>query len=81
MTGVQTCALPISYEAVYGFVEVIKAEFGASDCRALLEGIDLREPAGKAAFKERGLGDKVCNPIIRRCVELLEEELRSRSPA
>ena len=79
--GSEAAAKEETYEAVYGFVERIKAEFGASDCRALLEGIDLREPAGKAAFKERGLGDQVCNPIIRRCVELLEEELRSRSPA
>lgn len=68
-----------TYEAVYAFIERIKADFGAADCRTLLEGLDLRDPAGRAAVKERGLSGTVCNPIIKRCVELLEEMLPSLS--
>ena len=64
-----------TYAAVCSFVEAIRSEFGAVDCRALLEDLDLRDPAGKAAVKERGLPDRVCNPIIRRSVRLLEERL------
>ena len=77
--GPEAQAKEATYEAVNGFIERIKAEFGASDCRSLLEGLDLRDPAGRAAFKERGLPDKVCNPIIRRCVELLEERLGAKA--
>lgn len=73
-----------TYAAVSAFIDEISSEFGASDCRALLEGLDLRTPEGKAAFKERGLSDKVCKPIVRRCVELLESHLgleAAREPA
>lgn len=70
-----------TYAAVSAFVDDIKAEFGAADCRDLLEGLDLREAAGKAAFKERGLSDRVCKPIVRRCVELLEERLGLSRPS
>ena len=73
--GSDAAAKERTYEAVYDFIEQVRDEFGAADCRDLLEGIDLRDPAGKAAYKERGLSDRVCNPIIRRCVELLEKEL------
>lgn len=51
------------------------AEFGASDCRALLRGADLRTEEGKARVKAEGLSDLVCKPIVGRCVELVEERL------
>jgi len=64
-----------TYEAVFQFIEEIKAEFGAVDCRDLLEGLNLRDPADRAAIKERGLSTRVCDRIILRCVELLEARL------
>jgi C_GCAxxG_C_C family probable redox protein len=63
------------YAAVSAFIDEMEAEFGAADCRGLLEGLDLRDPAGKAAIAERGLSARVCKPIVRRCVERLEEIL------
>jgi C_GCAxxG_C_C family probable redox protein len=73
--GSQAEAKEATYEAVFQFIEEIKAEFGGADCRDLLEGLDLRNPADRAAYKERNLSVRVCDRIIKRCVELLEAKL------
>jgi C_GCAxxG_C_C family probable redox protein len=64
-----------TYEAVYDFTEDAKAEFGAANCRDLLEGLDLRDPAERAEYKARGLPGRVCERMIARCVELVEARL------
>jgi len=73
--GSQAAYKEATYEAVFQFIEEIKGEFGAIDCRDLLEGLDLRDPADRATYKELGLSTRVCDRIIKRCVELLEARL------
>ena len=64
-----------AYAASRELVEAAAAEFGASDCKALLRGADLRTDEGKARVKAEGLSGLVCQPIVKRCVELVEERL------
>ena len=64
-----------AYAASRELVEAAAAEFGASDCRTLLRGADLRTDEGKARVKAEGLSGLVCQPIVGRCVELVEERL------
>lgn len=64
-----------AYAASRWLVEAAEAEFGSSDCRALLRGADLMTEEGKARVKAEGLSGLVCKPIVARCVELAEEGL------
>ena len=75
--GSQAEAKERCYAAVHAFVHQVRREKGSVECRSLLEGLDLTDPAQRATFKERSLSAKVCDPIIKRCVELLEERLRA----
>lgn len=68
------------YAKVRAFIEEMESRFGHSDCLSLLERTDLMTPEGKAAFKERSLGDSVCKPIVAACVERLEAILAQEKP-
>jgi len=60
------------YGIVADYIATIEAEFGCSDCRGLL-GVDISTEAGRAEVKALGLGSKVCDRIISRSVELVEQ--------
>jgi len=77
-TGAGKAAKEECYAKVHAFIEAIEAEYGSSECKVLLEGADLMSPEGQAYIKGRGLGAKVCGPVIGRCVEMLEEILDGR---
>lgn len=60
------------YTIVAEYIATIEAEFGCSDCHGLL-GVDLNTETGRAEFKARDLGATVCDRIISRSVELVEQ--------
>lgn len=60
------------YALVAGYIATLEAEFGCTDCRGLL-GVDISTEAGRAEVKARGLGASVCDRIISRSVELVEQ--------
>jgi C_GCAxxG_C_C family probable redox protein len=78
-SGADLAAKERCYEAVLGFVNAMEAEFGAADCGTLL-GVDLKTDVGKAQFKERGLGSKVCDAMISRAAELASETILKYDP-
>jgi len=69
-SGADLAAKERCYGLVAAFVGAIEAEFGCSDCRGLL-GVDLNTEEGRAEHQARGLGQAVCNRVIRRSVELV----------
>jgi len=77
-TGAEQDKKEAAYAAAREFVAAIEAEFGASGCRELLQGNDLQTAEGKERIKAAGLQQKVCAPIIRRSVELVEAALAAR---
>jgi len=77
-SGDDLAAKERSYAIVNEFVSRLENEFGATDCATLL-GVDLQTEAGKAEFKARGLGEKVCDKIIASSAELVEEYLEKES--
>lgn len=64
-----------AYAATVDLIDWVETEEGASDCRKLLGGVDLRTPEGKAALKERDLSASVCRPLAAKIVERVEKKL------
>jgi len=63
-----------TYALVQEYIKTLEAEFGTIECGTLL-GVDLKTAEGKADFKARGLDEAVCNRIIRRATELVQQAL------
>lgn len=61
-----------TYEVVAKFIADIEAQYGSTQCRVLLGGADLWTEAGRAAVKDAGLSDKVCNRIVADAVKYVE---------
>ena len=78
--GADAAAKDATYSRVHAFISEMEAEFGASDCRALLQGNDTNTPAGREAVKRDGLTLKVCRPLIARAAEKLEALLATEIP-
>jgi C_GCAxxG_C_C family probable redox protein len=66
-------------DAVYArtrdFMNRFAQRHGSCLCRQLLNGCDLTTEAGRTAFAQGDLVNKVCKPCVRSAVELLEQEL------
>lgn len=73
-TGADLEAKERTYAAVLAFVRDMEQEIGSLDCAKLL-GVDLTTDAGKAVYKEKDLGNAVCNRVIARCAEEVEARL------
>jgi len=71
-SGAELATKERCYAIVAEYIAAIEAEFGCSDCRGLL-GVDISTEAGRAEVKSRGLGATVCDRIIGRSVELVEQ--------
>ena len=72
-TGDEVEAQNECYARVRRFLERFSSIHGSTECRELLEHIDLSTPEGQSAFRDRGYRDR-CAGFVRSAVELLEEE-------
>ena len=71
-SGADLATKELCYSIVADFVAALEVEFSCSDCRGLL-GVDISTEAGRAEVQSRGLGTQVCDRIIARSVELVEQ--------
>lgn len=66
-------------EATYAKAQELMRRFetahGSCSCRRLLGGCDLAAEAGRAAFKDQDLFNKVCAPCVRTVCGILEDLL------
>jgi C_GCAxxG_C_C family probable redox protein len=58
-----------AYAAAQALVEEFEREFGARDCRSLLDGCDLGTPGGQKMFRERELVRR-CHHFTARAAEM-----------
>jgi len=65
----QPDAKELANRVVQQFLEEFKKANGSVYCGELLDGLDLRSPEGRQAFKQTGLHEKVCEPAVRSAVE------------
>lgn len=63
-----------SYALTRDFFARFEAEHGSSECRVLLDGIDLLTPEGQERFVSEGMS-RHCEGIITHTVRILEEIL------
>ena len=63
-----------SYTLAREFFAHFESEHGSSECRVLLDGINLLTPEGQERFKTEGMGDR-CGDYVGSAVRILEEIL------
>lgn len=73
-SGADQAAKQRSYREAAAFVRAMEAEFGSLECSVLL-GVDLNTADGQTEFKERGLLQSVCERLIARCADAVQEQL------
>ena len=67
----------LCYEIVRDYLRRVEEIAPSTECRTLL-GIDISTPEGREENKRLGLGAKVCDPLIGKCVEIVEAILKER---
>ncbi len=63
-----------SYALARELIDRFEAEFGSSQCRALVDGADLLTPEGQTRFREERIGER-CSTYVAGSVRILEEIL------
>ena len=78
MTGVQTCALPISYQKLTGEVELLDVDFGYNEEKLVLHNIDIdAQPGKKIAFVgATGAGKTTITNLINRFYDIADGKIR-----
>jgi C_GCAxxG_C_C family probable redox protein len=61
------------YARVQSLTARFEAEHGSSDCRTLTE-CDMTSSAGRQQFAERNLHHTLCDRLVKRTVEMLEDQ-------
>lgn len=68
-------AAEANYQRVGEFMKRFSDKNGSCRCGKLLNGCDLQTEEGRRKYKEDGLAEKVCRPLVADTVRLLEELL------
>lgn len=68
-------AAEANYQRVGEFMKRFSDKNGSCLCGKLLNGCDLQTEEGRRKYKEDGLAEKVCRPLVADTVRLLEELL------
>lgn len=69
-------AKELTIQVVQHFLEDFKEANGSLYCSELLDGLDMRIPEGREAFKQTGLHEKVCEPAVRSAIEATQRLIR-----
>jgi C_GCAxxG_C_C family probable redox protein len=66
-----------AYQRIGEFMNRFAGKHGSCLCRKLLTGYDLQNEEGRRKYKEDGLGEKICRPLVADAVGLLQGFLAS----
>jgi C_GCAxxG_C_C family probable redox protein len=66
-----------TYQRVGEFMNRFAEKHGSCLCRKLLNGYDLQTEEGRMKYKEDGLGEKICRPLVADAIGLVEGLLAS----
>jgi C_GCAxxG_C_C family probable redox protein len=61
-----------TYVLTRQFCEKFKEQFGALNCRELLQNLDMNDPADNALIHDLGLHDSHCTRFVKEAVELVD---------
>ena len=61
-----------TYTIVAKFMDAMEKLHGSTQCRTLLGGLDLWNPADQEKMKAEGLSGSVCNVLVKDVVEYIE---------
>ncbi len=64
-----------TYQRVGEFMKRFSDKNGSCLCRKLLNGYDLQTEEGRRKYKEDGLAEKICRPLVADAVSFLEDLL------